>query len=407
MSRTLTSGTSTPMSSAIVAARSAANQQPRAAAKTAHVCRARPWVWSAARAHIASPTRSPRTWENEPRTGVAAAFGARRAVIPSAVRATAAVHARGVVSGRPVRIPGPSDRAGPVLRNRAVRRRGGRLRACGSRSTTGPGRIELEERPDPVAGPGELVVRVRACGLCGSDLMAWYQDPRAPVVLGHEPAGEVVAAGAGAPFAVGDARLRAPPRALHRPARSAAPGAHTLCDTFRAHPHRPRRPGRAASGCPAENARADVLRAARRPADWAATLHRAARLRGARAALGGGRPGLARRGRGRRRDGPAGGGGRAGRRRRARWWPSSRAPTAGRWPATPARPRSPSAEPARRARRARRRAGRPGVRLHLRPAGHRRRAPPGRRRPGWSSSSPRRRRAGWCRSTSARSSSAR
>jgi L-iditol 2-dehydrogenase len=68
----------------------------------------------------------------------------------------------------------------------------------------GAGRLSLEERPDPVAGPGELVVRVRACGLCGSDLMAWYQDPRAPVVLGHEPAGEVVAAGHGAPFAVGE-----------------------------------------------------------------------------------------------------------------------------------------------------------------------------------------------------------
>ena len=67
----------------------------------------------------------------------------------------------------------------------------------------GGGRIAVEERPDPVAGPGELVVRVRACGLCGSDLMSWYQDPRAPLVLGHEPAGEVVQAGPGAPFAEG------------------------------------------------------------------------------------------------------------------------------------------------------------------------------------------------------------
>ena len=57
----------------------------------------------------------------------------------------------------------------------------------------GRGRIALEERPDPVAGAGELVVRVRACGLCGSDLMDWYQEPRAPIVLGHEPAGEVIA----------------------------------------------------------------------------------------------------------------------------------------------------------------------------------------------------------------------
>jgi threonine dehydrogenase-like Zn-dependent dehydrogenase len=72
----------------------------------------------------------------------------------------------------------------------------------------GAGRITLEERPDPQAGPGELVVRVRACGLCGSDLMGWYQDPRAPVVLGHEPVGEVVAAGPGAPLAPG-ARQRA------------------------------------------------------------------------------------------------------------------------------------------------------------------------------------------------------
>src|SRR5438093_1377121 len=31
---------------------------------------------------------------------------------------------------------------------------------------------------------------MRACGICGSDLMDWYQAPRAPVVLGHEPVGE-------------------------------------------------------------------------------------------------------------------------------------------------------------------------------------------------------------------------
>ena len=67
----------------------------------------------------------------------------------------------------------------------------------------GEGRITLEDAPDPVAGPGELVVRVRACGLCGSDLMQWYQDPRAPVVLGHEPVGEVVQSGPGAPVQVG------------------------------------------------------------------------------------------------------------------------------------------------------------------------------------------------------------
>ena len=111
----------------------------------------------------------------------------------------------------------------------------------------GRGRIALEERPDPVAGPGELVVRVRACGLCGSDLMAWYQDPRAPLVLGHEPAGEVVEAGPGAPFAVGAARVRAPPRPVHdlRPLPGRPP--HALRG-LPAHPHRPRRPRRADPG---------------------------------------------------------------------------------------------------------------------------------------------------------------
>jgi L-iditol 2-dehydrogenase len=121
----------------------------------------------------------------------------------------------------------------------------------------GAGRMTLEERPEPVAGPGELVVRVRACGLCGSDLMQWYQDPRAPVVLGHEPAGEVVDAGPGAPFAPGE-------RVFvhhHVPCMACAlcrAGRHTLCDTFR----RTRiDPGGLAEliRVPAENARLDVL----------------------------------------------------------------------------------------------------------------------------------------------------
>jgi L-iditol 2-dehydrogenase len=134
----------------------------------------------------------------------------------------------------------------------------------------GGGRIALEERPDPVAGPGELVVRVRACGLCGSDLMAWYQDPRAPLVLGHEPAGEVVAAGEGAPVAVGS-------RVFvhhHVPCMVCAlcrAGRHTLCATFRATRIDP---GGLAElvRVPAENARLDVLALPDGLPDWAATL---------------------------------------------------------------------------------------------------------------------------------------
>jgi L-iditol 2-dehydrogenase len=71
---------------------------------------------------------------------------------------------------------------------------------------TGVGSVQLEDRPHPGdPAEGELLVRVRVCGVCGSDVTDWYMLPRAPLVLGHEPAGEVVAVGAGVnAFQVGD-----------------------------------------------------------------------------------------------------------------------------------------------------------------------------------------------------------
>ncbi|HMA29857.1 MAG TPA: alcohol dehydrogenase catalytic domain-containing protein [Thermoanaerobaculia bacterium] len=54
--------------------------------------------------------------------------------------------------------------------------------------------VEMER---PVAGPGEIVVAMKAVGICGSDTTAWYVGSKAPVVLGHEPAGVVAEAGAG------------------------------------------------------------------------------------------------------------------------------------------------------------------------------------------------------------------
>jgi len=65
--------------------------------------------------------------------------------------------------------------------------------------------VRVEDRPRPSAGPGELVFRVLASGVCGSDVMEWYRLAKAPIVLGHEVAGEVVEIGAGlAGFAAGD-----------------------------------------------------------------------------------------------------------------------------------------------------------------------------------------------------------
>jgi L-iditol 2-dehydrogenase len=57
--------------------------------------------------------------------------------------------------------------------------------------------IRLEEAPTPSPGPGEMLVKVMACGICGSDIVEWYRLPRAPLVQGHEVGVEVVEIGAG------------------------------------------------------------------------------------------------------------------------------------------------------------------------------------------------------------------
>lgn len=62
--------------------------------------------------------------------------------------------------------------------------------------------LRLEDVPEPEAGPDEVIVRVLACGFCGSDLEYYYgksplgtPDGKGPLVLGHEMCGEVVEAG--------------------------------------------------------------------------------------------------------------------------------------------------------------------------------------------------------------------
>jgi L-iditol 2-dehydrogenase len=52
--------------------------------------------------------------------------------------------------------------------------------------------IRLEELPTPKIGPGEILVRVRASGICGTDVMEWYRIQKAPRILGHEIAGEII-----------------------------------------------------------------------------------------------------------------------------------------------------------------------------------------------------------------------
>jgi propanol-preferring alcohol dehydrogenase len=73
---------------------------------------------------------------------------------------------------------------------------------------TEPGRpLRAVDRPVPAPGPGELLIRVRACGVCRTDLHVVdgdLPDPKPGVVPGHEVVGVVERAGAGADrFAVG------------------------------------------------------------------------------------------------------------------------------------------------------------------------------------------------------------
>ena len=57
--------------------------------------------------------------------------------------------------------------------------------------------VRVEEIPKPEVGAGEVLVKVIASGICGSDVMEWYRLKKAPLILGHEIAGEIVEVGAG------------------------------------------------------------------------------------------------------------------------------------------------------------------------------------------------------------------
>lgn len=52
--------------------------------------------------------------------------------------------------------------------------------------------IRIEDRQKPEIKDGEILVKVRASGICGTDLMEWYRIKKAPRVLGHEIAGDIV-----------------------------------------------------------------------------------------------------------------------------------------------------------------------------------------------------------------------
>jgi L-iditol 2-dehydrogenase len=96
-----------------------------------------------------------------------------------------------------------------------------------------PREVAIEEQPDPVAGPGEVVCRVLACGVCGSDVSETYVARKLPGVLGHEVVGEVLELGSG----VGGVRVGDRVVIHHHvpcgECRRCRRGHETLCDQFR------------------------------------------------------------------------------------------------------------------------------------------------------------------------------
>jgi threonine dehydrogenase-like Zn-dependent dehydrogenase len=73
--------------------------------------------------------------------------------------------------------------------------------------------IRIVERPVPKAGPGEAVIQIELCGICGTDMHVYYNGLLPPgIVLGHENVGIVAEVGPGVEtVAVGDRVAAGPP----------------------------------------------------------------------------------------------------------------------------------------------------------------------------------------------------
>jgi L-iditol 2-dehydrogenase len=93
--------------------------------------------------------------------------------------------------------------------------------------------VRLEERPKPAAGDGEILVRIEASGICGTDCLEWYRVNRVPLVLGHEIAGVIAEAGKGVKhYKIGD-RIAVSHHVPCGECRFCRTGHETVCDVLR------------------------------------------------------------------------------------------------------------------------------------------------------------------------------
>lgn len=92
--------------------------------------------------------------------------------------------------------------------------------------------VRLEEQAVPKVGPRDILIKVMASGICGSDILEWYRIKRAPLVLGHEISGEIVEAGKEiSKFKIGD-RVFATHHVPCNTCRYCLSGHETACEIF-------------------------------------------------------------------------------------------------------------------------------------------------------------------------------
>jgi len=92
--------------------------------------------------------------------------------------------------------------------------------------------VRLEEMPMPVLMHDELMFRVMACGICGSDVLEWYRIKKAPLVLGHEATGVIEETGNKVQkYKKGD-RVFITHHVPCNTCRYCLRGSHTACDTL-------------------------------------------------------------------------------------------------------------------------------------------------------------------------------
>ncbi len=93
--------------------------------------------------------------------------------------------------------------------------------------------VRVEEWSKPEIGQNEILVKIIASGICGSDVMEWYRVKKAPRVLGHEIAGEIVQVGLKVnQYKIGD-RVFVSHHVPCNECRYCLAGYHTVCDTLK------------------------------------------------------------------------------------------------------------------------------------------------------------------------------